>query len=297
MVRAREDGPKGWQVGKADGHGKNFGTMILAVNRRARVLLGLKGDPNPYPCHEYALGDEPRPGPKQSHRHIHPHIHPHVHPHIHPRISPYIPPNIHPHIHHPPRSQRRPATSHIRRQELYDTVFTDITLDTGTNYACIQSDLEATGGLSRQQYPEDDSKDRKASNRKWFSQPNRGPFVTPRQASRDIFEHNDMRRKPGRYESGAIARLSEAINAGRRGDWSPDLIIKAFCDLDTVFFGGQLRGHVCVRWQPDWAPRASGQTVFLGDGKCSMRLNADNLLLEHPHPFEGMFATTLHEMW
>lgn len=273
MVRALDDGPKGWQVGKADGHGKNFGTMMLAVRRRARVLLGLEGDPKSYPCHDYALDNEPRPGPKHIHSHIHPHIHP------------------------PPRHQRRSTTAPTSRRELYHAAFTDITLDSGTSYACMQSDLEATGGLSRQSYPEDSSKDRRASKRKWFSQPNHGPFVTPRQASRDIFEHNDPRRKPDKYERGAIERLSNAIEAGRHGDWSPDLIIKAFCDLDTVFFGGRLRGHVCVRWQPDWSPPASGETVYLGDGKCSIRLNADDLLLKHPRAFERMFLTTLHEMW
>lgn len=177
--------------------------MIQAVNERALVLLGLQGDPKSYPCHEYALNDNPRPGPKHSR----------------------------PHIHTPPRNQSRKITSHMSRQLLYDAAFADVTLNSGSDYACTQSDLEATGGLARQEYQDDDHKDRKASKRKWFSQPNQGPFVTARQASRDIFEHNDLRRKPHKFERVAIERLSEAIDSGRHGEWSPDLIIKAFCDL------------------------------------------------------------------
>ena len=188
----------------------------------------------------------------------------------------------------------------MSRQQLYDAAFADVTLDSGSDYECTQNDLEATGGLARQEYQDDDHKYRKASKRTWFSKPNHGPFVTGRQASRDIFEHNDLRRKPNKFERVAIERLSEAIDSGRRGDWSPDLIIKAFCDLDIVFFGGQLRGHVCVRWQPDWSEPGGitwGTTVFLHEGKCAIRLNADKILLDHSRHFESMFGTMLHEMW
>ena len=253
---------------KAGGHGKNFGTMLQAVNRRALVLLGLLGDPEPYPCHDYALDDGLRPGPKQSLPHIHP----------------------------PPRNQSRPATSPMSRQELYDAAFRHVTQNSGTDYDCTESDLEATGGLTRRQYPENDPKDREASRQEWFSRPNHGQSLTPRQASLDIFEHNDLRREPHKSESGPIERLSKAINAGRHGYWSPDLIIKAFCDLDIVFFGGKLRDHVCVRWLP-YPEKRLGETVYLGEGKCAIRLNADTILLNHPRPFERMFATMLHEMW
>ena len=225
-----------------------------------------------YPCHEYALDYDPHPEPRHSR----------------------------PHIHTPPLNQSRRATSHMSRQELYQAAFADVTVDSGSDYACTQSDLEATGGLARQLYPEDHHKDRKASKRKWFSQPNPGPFITPRQASRDIFEHNDLRRKPHKFERGAIERLCEAIDRGRHGDWSPDFIIKAFCDLDIVFFGGQLRGHVCVRWQPNWSLPGEtmwGRCVFLEAGKCAIRLNADTILLDHPRPLEHMLVTMLHEMW
>ena len=270
-VRALELGPTGWSMGKADGHGRNFGTMIHAVNGRAWDLLGLKGDSKSYPRHDYAHDDNRHPAPKQ-----------------HPPHKP------------PPRDPSRTAAPPKSRQQLRDSAFRDACLDSGADYTCTQSDLDATGGSARQEYPKDDHGDRNACRRKWFTKPNHGPFIGPRQACWDIFKHNDLRRSPGKLETEAIERLSKAIAAGRRGSWAADLIIKAFCDLDTVFFRGRLRGHVCVRWLPNWsAPGCTtwGTTVFLGEGKCAIRLNADTILLDHQRPFERMFATALHEMW
>lgn len=270
-VRAPEFGPTGFRVGIPDGHGKNFGTMIHAVNRRAWELLGFKGDPVVYPRHEYAYDDDLRPAPKQP------------------------PPNK-----PSPSNPSRPLAPPKSRTELHDNAFKDVSLDSGTEYPCTQSDLDATGGLARRKYPQDDHRDRSACRSEWFSKANHGPFISPRQACLDIVKHNDLRRKPGNLERDAIERLSEAIADGRQGSWGPDLIIKAFCDLDIVFFVGRLRGHVCVRWLPDWSARGSttlGTTVFLGEGKCAIRMNADTILRHHPRPFERMFATMLHEMW
>lgn len=245
--------------------------MIHAVNKRAWELLGFRGDPNQYPRHEYAYEDDPRPAPKQ-------------------------PPPDNP----SPSNANRPTASPKSRQELHDNAFRDVCRDSGIDYACTQSDLDATGGLARREYPKDSLRDHTASRKKWFPKPNHGPFVSARQACLDIVKHNDLRRKPRDSERDAIERLSTAIAEGRRGTWGPDLIIKAFCDLDIVFFRGRLRGHVCVRWLPDWsAPGCTtwGSAVFVGEGKCAIRMNADTILRDHPRPFERMFATILHEMW
>lgn len=279
QVRALRHGAAGWEGGKPGGHGKNFGTMIHAVNRRAWDLFGFKGDPMPYLRHHYAYDNNPRPAPDD------------------PRLAPRQPgPSKPP----PSRNRTRPTLSPMNPQDLYDEALRDITLDSGTEYACTNGDLDATGGLARQQYPHNDDKDHPSSRKKWFLHRNHGPFRTPRQACLEIFTHNDLRRKPGTAEREAIERLSKAISAGRHGLWGPDVIIKAFCDLDVVFFRGRLRGHVCVRWLPDWsAPGCTiwGTTVFLGDGKCAIRLNVETILIDHPRPFERMFATMLHEMW
>ena len=223
-VRARRFGPTGWAIGRPDGHGKNFGTMIHAVYKRSWELLGFRGDPSPYPRHEYAYEDNPRPAPMQA------------------------PPN------NPPTSNpNRPLASRTR-QELRDLAFRDISLDSGVDYTCTQGDLDATGGLSRRDSPEDDDlRSHNALRKRWFPKPNHGPFISASQASLDIFKHNDLRRKPGDSERDAIKRLSEAMAEGRQGFWGPDLIIKAFCDLDIVFFRGRLRGHVHIRWLPDWS--------------------------------------------
>lgn len=34
-------------------------------------------------------------------------------------------------------------------------------------------------------------------------------------------------------------------------EYGPDIIVKAFADLDLVFFDGRLRGNVCVQWATD----------------------------------------------
>ena len=257
--------------GPAD-HGKNFGTMIRAVDKKAMELFGLSGDPVWYPCHAYANDDDPRPAPKQP-----------------PAPTP------------PPPIQYRPTPTRNLRQRRRRDAFRDVSLDSGTVYDCTQSDLDVTGGLARHEYPEDARVDRSASHEKWFRKPNHGPFTGPRQACLEIVEHNDSRRKPEIPELEAIERLSNALRAGSRDDaWGPDLIIKAFCDLDVVFFCGRLRGHVCVRWLPNWSQERVpmfGETVFVGEGKCAIKLNADSILLDHPYPFVMMFGTLLHEMW
>lgn len=266
-----EHGPTGWAGGKPGGHGLNFGTMIYAVNTRVWELLGIEGDLTLYPLHKYAYVYDPRQVSKQP--------------------PPQIP---------PPVNQPRSAAPPKSRGELYDDAFRDVTLLSGTHYICTQSDLDATGGLARQEFPKDDLGDCKASRKKWFANSNRGPFVSARQACLEIFNHNDLRRKPGTLEKEAIERLANALMATCRGSWGADLIIKAFCDLDVVFFRGRLRGHVCVRWLPNWAVRGCttwGTTVYLGEGKCAIRMNADAILLDHSRPFERMFATMLHEMW
>ena len=253
------------------------------MNSRAWNLLGIEGDRTPYPRHEYAYYGHSTPAPK----HAKPAQKAPFH-ETHPPASSFFPEN----------SSRLPA-QHKSRQELYDDAFKDVTLGSGTKYTCTQSDLDATGGLARREYPKEEGRNLKPSRKRWFSQKNQGPFVAARQACLEIFEHNDLRRKLGNLEMSAIERISRAIAAGHDGIWGPDLIIKAFCDLDTIFFRGRLRGHVCVRWLRDWSPEGFttlGTTVRLGEGKCAIKMNADTILLENPHPFTRMFATMLHEM-
>ena len=65
---------------------------------------------------------------------------------------------------------------------------------------------------------------------------------------------------------------------------------------DRVFFRGDLRGHVCVRWLRS-SRSESGYTILLGEGKCAIRMNARTILRKHLDPLRQMFAIMLHEMW
>ena len=104
-------------------------------------------------------------------------------------------------------------------------------------------------------------------------------------------------------EREATHRLRAMMEKACRDSWGPELAVKAFCDLDAVFFRGKLRGHVCVTWAdvgefPDG--NVFGHTVFLGRGKAVIQLNARFLFFDWGYRdgrvFAQMLATVLHEM-
>ena len=140
----------------------------------------------------------------------------------------------------------------------------------------------------------------------WFPRRNRGKLVSTKRATLDIVEYNALERIPAAEEEDAIDRLLTMLDNARQGSWSPDVAIKAFCDLDTVFFRGRLRGHVCVTWATLEAfnqmpgPPIFSHTVSLGQGKALIQLNAYYILFEGrrngARPIRQTFATLLHEM-
>lgn len=65
------------------------------------------------------------------------------------------------------------------------------------------------------------------------------------QATKEIYEHNDLEREPTPKEAAAIARLRAALSIE---DWHPDVAIKTFHDMDIIFFAGRLQGNVCAHW-------------------------------------------------
>ena len=208
----------------------------------------------------------------------------------------------------PGRSSRKPSNSSSLRSgyrayprsaiSLYNETFHEVTLDTGTRYPCTQEDLDATGGIDRQTA----SHALKFKNRlRWFANPNHGPFVDARIAAREIFDHNALGRTPSVAESDAINRLYTGIERATREHWAPDLAIKAFCDLDKVFFCGRLRGHVCLSWKPQDPSGADsfGCTWYLRGGQCEIQLYASDIFFGHESGssrFVQMFQTLLHEM-
>ena len=162
-----------------------------------------------------------------------------------------------------------------------------ISLNAGTPYPCTAGELRDAINPNRHS--------RRSSD-----------FIIADQASYEVYAQNARGRNLGRGEYNAMCRLEECIVAVFRDrlDWTPDLIIKAFCDLDRVFFCGRLRGYVRVRWVPgSYFPAqrrtAFGYTEILGGGKAEIVLNADGIF-SRTLPLSGfleMFRTMLHEMW
>lgn len=184
-------------------------------------------------------------------------------------------------------------------EDLYREAFHQINPHDGTDYPRTPEDLSASGGVTRRlplrRHPSEYES-------RWFTSKNKWPSVDPETAAREVFDHNDPERIPPADEDEAIGRLVTGIkNAGLR-KWGPDLAIKAFCDLDKVFFCGKLRGNVCLTWERD---RSSLKglfgltTIWRTHGKCLIQLNADwNIFMYEVHShFAQMFATLLHEMW
>lgn len=109
------------------------------------------------------------------------------------------------------------------REELYREALLDVKADRGTPYDATQKDLDALKSLRA----------------------NTGPFVSQMQATKEIIDHNEPGRTPSVAEMDAIGRLCEVL---KDHDCSPDIVIKAFRDLDTVFFRGRLQDKVKIRW-------------------------------------------------
>ena len=138
-----------------------------------------------------------------------------------------------------------------------------------------------------------------------FAKPNNGPFVSAMQATEEIMRWNDEKRAPPRDELAIIRDLTIAVHDAEKNlHFGPDLVIKTFADLDRIFFGGRLRGHVAVSWVDNLSHGtrgAYGVTEFHKPGSCHIKLSAEAILLQKwtkvgKNPVATSFGTTLHEM-
>ena len=80
---------------------------------------------------------------------------------------------------------------------------------------------------------------------------NRRKFVTLDQAVQELVNHNDrVISSPSRIEAEAIRRLLSALKRARTGspNSKAENIVDLVKDLDVVFFGGVLWGHIDVSW-------------------------------------------------
>lgn len=121
---------------------------------------------------------------------------------------------------------------------------------------------------------------------------------------------NDERRRPSSAERAAITNLAYVVQ-DRTYRYHPDIIVKVFNDLDTVFFGGRLHGNVVVSWANSTQCAGFQQEIgsrFLGitqgnlpgeQGQARICLNPREIFLENTAkeiPLRAMFCTLLHEV-
>lgn len=105
----------------------------------------------------------------------------------------------------------------------------------------------------------------------------------------------------GSVEHTAMHNLA---NGMQLEDWGPDLIIKAFDDLDVLFFRGVLATRTQLEWASPAQLRQSGkepEEIFgmsskLGYGRCHISLSPVANFLVSRDPYTQMWATVLHEM-
>ncbi|MCJ1270485.1 hypothetical protein MMC22_010382 [Lobaria immixta] len=173
-------------------------------------------------------------------------------------------------------------TSH--RLALYNWCFTErISASRGTPYPCDQHDLDECDFGSDRPPHSLQSQDHATTHLEHFLDPNA---------------------RIGSTVQAAMVRLQAAL---RIHDGKPDLIIKAFNDLDIVFFDGQLRGRTTIHWRRGswWAEweRSGGQshkmygvTRAVHHRRAAIKLNAWEMFMNTADPKVTMWKVTLHEM-
>ena len=187
-------------------------------------------------------------------------------------------------------NQKKTDWRQVLREELFQLALQPFSTETGTPYPCSQADIDF-------------------HRRNVFPNPNKGPFIPCRESTKEIMWQNGTDRTVPPTEKTAIKNLRSAVLAAQKNlAMGPDLAIKAFTDLDLVFFGGRLRNHVTVAWKPSLSfPEDPGQIWGIciphrsKPGFSRIQLNAHMIFKEAwsrrtPAPFESMIGTLLHEM-
>ncbi|KAL8939987.1 MAG: hypothetical protein Q9211_002491 [Gyalolechia sp. 1 TL-2023] len=113
------------------------------------------------------------------------------------------------------------------------------------------------------------------------------------------FLNQDIER--GTKEHAALRRLAYGMQLA---EWGPDLFLKAFDDLDIVFFRGVLATRTQIQYMTEeevlreFRPNVHilGCCAPLGFGRCRIVLNSSGNFLNQPNPFAQMWNTILHEM-
>ena len=178
-------------------------------------------------------------------------------------------------------SPRRPTPA----EQMYHASQDRIWERSGSRYPCSQSELDF---------------------HHWgrFDTENSGPFVSLWEATEEVMVQNDERRRLSPDELEATAQLNRVVR-DRTYRYHPDIIVKAFKDLDTVFFGGRLHGNVIVSWANqthDIEKHVLGDTshaIPWEEGQARILLNPRTIFLRntvYETPLQAMFSTLLHEV-
>lgn len=87
-------------------------------------------------------------------------------------------------------------------------------------------------------------------------------FVSPEQAVQEVVNHNHrMITSPSKKEAEAVRRLHSAVEKAAAGNpgGRAEKIVRFVEDLDVVFYGGRLLGHIDVSWGGQMAFWAIGE--------------------------------------
>lgn len=167
---------------------------------------------------------------------------------------------------------------------LYNWCFTErISASRGTPYPCDQHDLDGC----------DFGSDRPSHT-----------LQSQDHATTDLEHFLDPNARINSTVQAAMVRLQAGLSIH---DWKPDLIIKAFNDLDIVFFDGQLRGRTTIHWRRGswWAElersqgishKTSAVTRPLHHRRAAIELNAWEMFMNTADAKVAMWKITLHEM-
>lgn len=170
--------------------------------------------------------------------------------------------------------------SSAQRRFLYKATRHEFRTDRGTPYPCSQDDLD---GYVKFKHSNEQAQ-----------------YITPNSATNELTRW--LSEHPDPDADAALHRLRAGL---KLMPWEPDIIIKAFRDLDISFFKGTLSGNVTVRWKGNfnWVRRygfepAYGLTDKQGHAQCHIALCAHKIFLDEKTilPYREMWRTLLHEM-
>lgn len=166
------------------------------------------------------------------------------------------------------------------RRHLADLAQRPVSVDTGTPYPCSQRDIDLCRHTRHANH------DR----------------LHRMEATYQLTRFNRPTKELSQTEELAYRNLKRAL---KLPDWGPDLLIKAFKDLDELFFMGRLHKKVLVGWGDNAACHARGvdpQEVYgvtlpARPGTVKIVLSIQTIIFKSPDPYEYMFCTLLHECW